>query len=726
MVQDSRHASPHLSVDPEGMARIVFDAPDRSANVLTEQVMGWLADLIGEVREEIDKGRVRGLLVASGKSGTFIVGADIDALAAIEDPDEGVRAARTGQAVYREIEQLPVPTVCAVDGVCMGGGTELALACRYRLASDHPKTRFALPEVQLGILPAWGGTTRLPRLLGLQAALDLLLTGKSVDPRKARRIGLVEDVLPHEGFLDRASDFLLDRVQKGPVASGARRGLGTRLLEDTAPGRKVILSAARRKVLERTGGNYPAPLRILEVLRYSLGRPVERAFEMEATAAGELLVSPVSKNLVHVFRLRERARKGTGVDREVEAKRVDRIGVVGAGVMGGGIAQLAASHGIGVRIKDVQHEPISHALRHAEKLFEKAVDRGKLDEREASQAKERISGGLDYSGFGQVDLVVEAVVERMDVKRSVFGELERETPVHCVLASNTSSLSITELARDLERPGRTLGMHYFNPVHKMPLVEVVRGEETRDEAVATVYALALRMGKVPVVVKDGPGFLVNRVLGPYLNEAGYLLAEGVPVEEIDGAAKEFGMPMGPLRLIDEVGVDVMRHAGDVLHAAFGERLEPAPPLVALGESDRLGRKGGKGFYRFENDREVGVDPTVYDLLGTTVPERRRNPLEVEIWARLLLPMINEAAHLLSEGIATSAADVDLAMVMGTGFPPFRGGLLRYADEVHPRVLVERLEQYRETLGERFAPASGLERLAREDQGFYRAYPAEVG
>ncbi len=725
MVQDTQSTSPTLSVDAEGIARITFDAPDRSANILTEAVMTRLSETVRQLREEADAGRVRGVLIVSAKPGSFIVGADIDVLASVEDPDEGMRAARLGQDVYMALEKLPIPTVAAIDGVCMGGGTELALACRYRLASDHPKTRLALPEVQLGILPAWGGTTRIPRLIGLRAALDLLLTGKAVDGRKAKRLGLVEAVLPHEGFPERAMEFLLARVEGGPIRTGARRGIGLRLLEDTAPGRKVVLAAARRKVMKRTGGNYPAPLKILEVLRYSLGRPVERALEMEATAAGELLISPVSKNLVHVFRLREGARKGTGVQGKVEAKEISELGVVGAGVMGGGIAQLAAFHGIRVRVKDVRHEPVAQALRHADALFEKAIEKRMLERREARQAMERISGGVDYSGFGQVDLVVEAVVEEPEVKHAVFRELEAETGGGCVLTSNTSSLSITEMAEDLADPGRLLGMHFFNPVHKMPLVEVVRGDRTRDEAVATVYALALRMGKVPVVVRDGPGFLVNRLLGPYLNEAGYLLWEGASIDVIDDAAKGFGMPMGPLRLVDEVGVDVTRHAGDVLHRSFGERFTPAPPLVAIGESGRLGRKGGKGFYRYEGGREAGVDPSVYEDLGDLSSSRREDPPDIELWARLLLPMINEAARVLSDEVASSAADVDLAMVMGTGFPPFRGGLLRYADEVHPRVLVERLQRYEEALGPRFAPAPALERLAREDRSFYEAFPTRA-
>jgi len=716
--------SPHLTIDEAGIAEVRFDDPDRSANVLRADVLASLGKILGRLHEGAREGRVHGVLVTSGKSGSFIVGADVEAIGKIDSPDEGVEAARAGQRLYLELERLPVPTVAAIHGTCLGGGTELALACRYRLASDHPSTRIGLPEVQLGILPAWGGTTRLPRLIGLRAALDLLLTGKQVDARKAKRIGLVEAVFPHAAFPDHAREFLRRRIQDGRVPTGARRGLGARLIEDTAPGRRVAIGIAARKVKERTGDRYPAPLRILDVVRASMGRSVEDALEIEARAAGELLASPVSKNLLHVFHLREAARKGTGVTGSVKPGEIGAIGIVGAGVMGGGIAQLAAAKEIRVRLKDVRHEAVGLALRHADQRFRESVSRRRLSRREAAQAMDRISGGVDYAGFRELDLVVEAVVEKLDVKRTVLAEVEGRVTSSCILATNTSSLSVTEMAEALDKPERFLGMHFFNPVHRMPLVEVVRGERTSDMAVATVYALALRLGKVPVVVGDGPGFLVNRILGPYLNEAGHLLQDGVSVQEVDRVALEFGMPMGPLRLIDEIGVDVMGHAGAVLHAAFGDRLAPSRTLTVLGESGRTGKKGGAGFYRHEEGKEAEVDPEIPGLLGLGGRREGGGPSPEEIRDRLVLSMVNEAARILEDGIAESAADVDLAMIMGTGFPPFRGGLLRLADESHPRSLVERIERYQGELGSRFEPAPLLARLAREDRGFYDAFPAD--
>ncbi len=721
MTPDPQQAtrSPRLEIDDERIGWVVFDDPDRPLNIFTPAVMEGLGEVLEEVEELGRQGRLRSVVFWSGKPDSFFAGADVSEIAAIESPEEGAMGSRRGQAVFARIEAIGIPTIAAIHGVCVGGGLELALACDYRLASDHDKTRLGLPEILLGILPAWGVTTRLPGLVGLRKALDLILSGKNLDPARARRAGLVDVVLPWPIFRDAVSGFARDRAD-GKETARRKGGLGGRLLDGTRPGQRLVLRQARKQVMRRTRGHYPAPLKVLEVVSASLGKPWARRFELEALAAGELIASSVSKNLIHVFHLREAARKGPRLPQASPAT-VRRIGVVGAGVMGGGIAQLAAHRGIDVRIKDIRHAAVTGALQHARSLFDGLVRRKRLDRREADQRMDRISAGLDWAGFATADLVVEAVVERMEVKRSVLAELEGVASEECVLTSNTSTLSIDGMAEALGRRDRFCGMHFFNPVHKMPLVEIIRGRRTADRTVATVYGLAVALGKVPVVVKDGPGFLVNRILGPYLNEACYLLAEGASIEAIDEAALDFGMPMGPLRLIDEIGIDVAGHAGAVLHEAFGERMAPAPPLAKLGESGRLGRKGGSGFYRYEKDREKGPDPEIYPLLAPTVPAERSPKDRREIRARLVLSMMNEAALVLEDGIVERAADVDLAMIMGTGFPPFRGGLLRYADQVHARVLVERLNGYRESLGARFEPAPVLLRLAREGRTFYQEF-----
>jgi 3-hydroxyacyl-CoA dehydrogenase / enoyl-CoA hydratase / 3-hydroxybutyryl-CoA epimerase len=719
--------SPHFQADAHGIGWITFDDPDRSLNVLTEPVMRRFGETLDEARASAREGRIRVLVVRSGKPTSFIAGADIDAIASLEDPAEAEAKIRMGQAVFTDLAAMSIPTVAAVHGVCVGGGLELALACRHRLLSDSKRTSVQFPEVMLGILPAWGGTTRLPRLIGLQASLDMLLTGRKRDARAAKRMGIADEVLPADLFDAKVRERALELAGRAH-AEGTRSGPGgilRRAVDGTAAGRAVVLAVARREVMSTTGGHYPAPLRILDILKKHGGGSVEESLVAEARAAAELVVSPVCKNLVHVYFLREAARKGTGVPHaDVAPQSVGVLGVLGAGVMGGGIAHLAAQNDVRVYMKDIRHEAVTGGLRHARSRFDRAVERRRLGPREAQRGMELIAGGLDYHGIGPADLVVEAVVERMDVKRQVLAEAEQHVSPACVIATNTSSLSVDEMAKALASPARFCGMHFFNPVDRMPLVEVVRGAATSDEAVATVYAFALRLGKVPVVVGDGPGFLVNRILGPYLNEAGFLLGDGAAIDRIDGIAKEFGMPMGPLRLIDEVGIDVSRHAGAALHEALGDRLSPSPALVALGNTQRLGKKGGSGFYRYDKGRDDGIDETIYEELGSVIPPRRDVP-EREIRMRLLVAMINEAARLLDEGIAGSAGDVDLAMIMGTGFPPFRGGLLRFADTLHPRSLVEHARELQGAHGDRFEPAPLLERLATEDRGFYEAFPGPV-
>jgi 3-hydroxyacyl-CoA dehydrogenase/enoyl-CoA hydratase/3-hydroxybutyryl-CoA epimerase len=714
--------TPAFEVDARGIGWITFDDPERKVNVLTEEVMRRLSDVAGEAAQAARGGHVKAIVVRSGKPDSFIAGADVDAIAALEDPTEAQEKVRRGQEVYSRVAALPVPTVAAVHGVCVGGGTELALACRHRVLSDSRKTRVGLPEVQLGILPAWGGTTRLPRLVGLQAALDMLLTGHLVDARTARRIGFAGDVVPAELFLETVADLALGLATGAVVPSPPRRGAVTRLMDGTALGRRVVLAAAKKRVRQSTGGHYPAPLRILEVLRDHSSGAVEASLDAEARAAAELIVSAECKNLIHVFHLREAAKKGPPLtDPSARAAPVDAMAVLGAGVMGGGIAHVAASRGVRVRMKDIRHDAVTGALRHARELFDNAVGRHRLTPREAAQRMELIAGGLDWTGFAAAGLVVEAVVERMDVKRAVLAETESKVSASCVLVTNTSSLSVDAMAVALRAPGRFCGMHFFNPVDRMPLVEVVRGARTSDATVATVCALALTLDKVPVVVHDGPGFVVNRILGPYLNEAGYLLGDGATIQEIDAGAKAFGMPMGPLRLIDEVGIDVATHAGAALHETLGERLAPAPALQALAATGRLGRKGGRGFYVYEKGKEKGVDDAVYAELGASVPATRGGVDEQRVRRRLVGQMINEAARVLEEGVVDRAADVDLAMIMGTGFPPFRGGLLRFADTLHPRGVLDRIEALHKQYGTRFTPAPLIEELARTDRLFYDAF-----
>jgi len=715
--------SPTFEIDSDGIGWITFDDPERSLNVLAEPVMRRFAEMLDDARAAGREGQVKVVVIRSGKPGSFIVGADVDEIAAIEDPSEAEQKIRLGQAILNDVETLPVPTVAAIHGTCLGGGVEVALACTHRLLSDAKKTKIGLPEVMLGILPTWGGTTRLPRLVGLQAALDLLLTGKQIDARKAQRIGFAAEVYPEHIFQEMVGDFAQNAPERPRAGSQRKANLVTRLLDGTALGRKLVLRTARKRVLSSTGGHYPAPLRILDILDKHQTGPLEQSLTAEASLAAELVVSAVSKNLVHVFHMREAARRGTSATSGDSTPRtVTNLGVLGAGIMGGGIAQLAAYNDVRVYMKDIRHDAVTGGLQHARQLFDKAVKRRKLSTREARQCMEIVTGGLEYHGLSAAELVVEAVVERMDVKRAVLRETEQNVDAACVLATNTSSLSVDEMADALERPERFCGMHFFNPVHRMPLVEVIRGSATDAVSIATVYAFALKLGKIPVVVGDGPGFLVNRILGPYLNEAGFLLGDGASVGQIDAQAKQFGMPMGPLRLIDEVGIDVSAHAGAALREGLGDRLTPSPALVALGETERLGRKGGRGFYLYDQKgREREIDESVYADLGASVPKERRKFRDRDIRARLVVQMINEAARALDQGIVRTAAEVDLAMIMGTGFPPFRGGLLRFADSLHPKGVLDRTRELETKHGARFEAADLLVELATSDRTFYEAF-----
>ena len=715
-------ANPIFQVDADSIGWITFDDPKRKLNVLSEDVMRDLAEALNQAHAAEREGLIQALVIQSGKIRSFIAGADVHEITKLKDPLEAEQKIKLGQTIYGELENLSVPTIAAIHGICLGGGTEIALTCQRRVLSDSKTTKIGLPEVTLGILPALGGTTRLPRLVGLQASLELLLTGKQIGSQKAQEIGFAQEVFPEALFERMVRGFALDAVELQPRTSRRKKKLLSRILDDTLLGRKIVLSMARKRVTTQTGGHFPAPLRILDILDEHLNGSISRSLAAEARLGAELIVSSVSKNLLHVFHTREATRKGNGADaKETDSNTVHVLGVLGAGIMGGGISQLAAYNGVSVYMKDIHHNAITSGLRHAQALFHKATQRKKLSRRQANQLMELISGGLEYYGISSAHVIIEAVAEQMDVKKLVLRETEEFVRDDCIITTNTSSLSVDKLAEDLSQPDRFCGMHFFNPVHRMPLVEIVRGRDSSEETIASVYAFALQLGKVPVVVDNGPGFLVNRVLGPYLNEAGFLLEDGASIQQIDAAAREFGMPVGPLRLIDEIGFDISSHAGVSLHKAFGERLNPSLALIALSETDRLGKKGGQGFYQYEKGRSKKPDESIYGELQIPVPAEPQKFSDQEIRARLVLQMINEATHALQDGIVQRADQVDLALIMGTGFPPFRGGLLRFADTLHPRSILYHIRKLEEVYGTRFTPAPLLIDLAERDRTFYQAF-----
>jgi len=703
-----------LEVDQAQIARITFDLPESPVNLLSSEVMRRLDQNLSALESRIATGRVAAVVVRSGKPGTFIAGANVAEIAGLRDAAQATAKSREGQRIFDRLARLRVPTVAAIDGVCLGGGTELILACDFRIASDRPATRIGLPEVKLGILPGFGGSIRLPRVCGLQAALDLMLTGKAVRPRAAKRIGLVDRIAPTDRFDASVAEFVGELVvsARERPRTARRRSLADRLLEGTAPGRRLLLTLARRRVTGQTKGFYPAPLRILDVIEETFGLPVDRALEIEARALGELATSEESRSLVRVFQLSQAAKKALSPDR-LEARRpVRKAAVLGAGVMGGAIAEAIAAVDVPVLLKDIDQGALDAGLRHASDLLGKAAKKKVFGEDEAGLKFALISGTLTYDDFADVDLAVEAIVERMPIKQQVLREAEEHLDHGAVFATNTSSLSVTKLASAAEHPQRVVGLHFFNPVHRMPLVEVIRTEQTSDEALATTFAFALQLGKTPVIVADRPGFLVNRLLAPYLNETGFLLDEGVGIGPLDAALSAFGMPMGPCRLLDEIGFDIAGHAGHEMASAFGERMRPSGALDRLRDTGRLGKKNGRGFYLYEGGRQKKIDPAAEALFpsgdGVGPGEMRR---------RCLYSMVNEAARALEERVVASADDVDLAMIMGTGFPPFRGGLLRWADREGIPGIVEALGEFEERLGARFAVSSLLKAMAREGQTF---------
>lgn len=698
---------------------IVFDAPNSKANTLGTPVMLRLFELLVEVEKDSQLGA---LVLLSKKPTIFIAGADIAEIQKLSESGDAAESLMKLQSVFTFLENLPIPSIAAVHGACMGGGTELTLACDYRIVSDAPETKIALPEVQLGVIPGWGGTQRLPRLIGLEKGLDLILSGRAIDSRNAKKYGYADRVAAKEFLEEKAiawAEELSKTRAKRPKASpnAEKLSLQEKVLTTVPGGRWIIFDQAKKKLLEKTKGHYPAPLKALEVVRKTYGGDLEQGLKVEANAFAEVVVTPECKNLVNLFFLNEKVKKDKGTSAKVTSKEIKHAAVLGAGVMGGGIAQLLAAKRVRVRMKDINWGAVSKGYQAAYKIFKKQLERRKMKRNELDNLMEMIEGTTSYAGFKKLDLVIEAVVEDLGIKQKVFAELDKLVPGDAILASNTSSLSVTSMAEACQRRNRVVGLHFFNPVDKMPLVEVIRARETSDETIATMVAFSKKLGKTPIVVKDAPGFVVNRILGPYLNEAVMLMAEGVSVAEIDSTMEKFGMPMGPCALLDEVGLDVGVKVSKVLYGAFGERMKP-PPLMDLVATDgRLGKKNGKGIYLYEkNGKRKGEDPTLLSKVSVKKKDPSLTPEIIE--KRMVYIMVNEAARIVEEEVVREVSDVDVGMIFGTGFAPFRGGLLRHADTVGIDSIVSDLEIFARNYGTRFQPCNYLQQLSVGGKKFY--------
>ena len=700
----------------DGIGIVVFDSPGESVNIISRSVKNEFIALFDRLENDPT---IRAAVLMSGKPDAFIAGADIEEFLEWRTAAQAESVSREGHALLDRLENLRTPVVAAIHGACLGGGLETSLACAWRIATDHPKTLLALPEVQIGLFPAAGGTQRLPRIVGLQAALDMILTGKNVRAKKALQIGLVHDLV-HPAIL---RDIAIQRAKE--LADGSRKrnervrpgGVKNLLLDDNPVGRSIVFKKAREEVEQKTRGNYPAPFAALDAVAASYhGR--EHGFREEARLFGEMAMTPQCRELIFIFFATTALKKET-IPGASSPAEVRRLGILGAGFMGSGIASVAVQHGTMVRLKDADLTRVGKGIAAVRDVLRERLTRKQITRQQMADQLLRAGGTIDYSGFSNVDLVIEAVFEDLAVKHQVVQEVEAEIPGYAVVASNTSTIPIARIAEASTRPERLLGMHFFSPVHRMPLLEVIPTKQTSPDVIGTAVAWGRSIGKTVIVVGDAPGFYVNRILAPYLNEAGALLDAGASIEMIDQAMEQFGFPVGPLTLLDEVGLDIAAKSGAILHEAFGERLAPAPAMRAVVNAGRFGRKGKLGFYRYDDDGKKGpADVSIYPLLANPV----RSPFTAEeIQQRCALALVNEAAKTLEEGIVRQPRDGDIGAVFGIGFPPFRGGPFRWIDAQGVAKVVDALEDLAARFAPRFTPSELLVSMARRGE---RLYPPE--
>jgi 3-hydroxyacyl-CoA dehydrogenase/enoyl-CoA hydratase/3-hydroxybutyryl-CoA epimerase len=701
-----------LQIRDDQIGVITMDIAGESMNVLKAAFADEISSLLADIKAN---SQLKGLVFISGKPDSFIAGADISMLDGCKTAEEAQAIGRMGQQMFDQLEQLPIPLVAAIHGPCLGGGLELAMACHARVASNDSKTVLGLPEVQLGLLPGSGGTQRLPRLVGLQKALDMILTGKQLRAAQAKKAGLVDEVVANSILLEAA----VKRALKGkPQRGQPKLNLVGTALERTPFGRNILFSQARKQTLQKTQGNYPAPLKILDVIKTGVDSGMQAGLAAEAKAFGELCMTKESAALRSLFFATTQMKKESGAG-DTKPNKVRKAAVLGGGLMGGGIANVTATKaGIPVRIKDINEQGISNALKYSYSLLEKKFKRRFISKAEMQKQLLLITGTTDYSGFHDADIVVEAVFEDLVLKQQMVADIEQHCADSTVFASNTSSLPIGQIAAKAARPENVIGLHYFSPVDKMPLVEVIAHEATSAQTIATTVAFARKQGKTPIVVKDGAGFYVNRILALYMNEAANILLEGEPVEKIDKALVKFGFPVGPVTLLDEVGIDVGAKISPILTTELGERFAAPAAFDKLLADGRKGKKTEKGFYLYGKNGKKGkklVDESVYSVLGVT-PAPRLNSDEIS--NRCVVQMLNEAVRCLDEGIIASARDGDIGAIFGIGFPPFLGGPFRYIDQLGAANLVAQLRNLESRFGSRFAPAPLLVTLAEQQQRFY--------
>ncbi|HFQ5402109.1 TPA: fatty acid oxidation complex subunit alpha FadJ [Vibrio vulnificus] len=696
----------NLKIDEQNIAWLGIDVPNEKMNTLQAAFADEMKAIFAQLK---DSSGLKGLIVHSLKPDNFVAGADVRMLEACKTAPEAEALARQGQELFQQLSDLPYPVVAAIHGPCLGGGLELALACDFRVCSDDDATRLGLPEVQLGLLPGSGGAQRLPRLIGLLPSLDLILTGKQLRAKKAKKLGVVDACVPQTILLDVAKQF----VEKGKKRAKQKVTTKEKLLSGSGLGRKFVFEQAAKKTHEKTRGNYPATVAILQVIQHGLEKGMKQGLELEAKRFGELVMSNESKALRSIFFATTEMKKETGS--EAKPSKVGMVGVLGGGLMGAGISHVSVAKAkVPVRIKDVSNDGVLNALKYNYKLFDKQRKRRILSKAQLQSKMLQLSGGTDFTSFNRTDVVIEAVFEDLSLKQQMVADIEANAKPETIFATNTSSLPIHKIAEKAQRPENIVGLHYFSPVEKMPLVEVIPHESTSEETIATVVALAKKQGKTPIVVKDQAGFYVNRILAPYMNESAHILLANEPIDKIDTALLDFGFPVGPITLLDEVGVDIGAKIMPILVAELGARFKGPDVFDVLLNDGRKGRKSGKGFYTYKGKKKE-VDKSVYKLLKLT-PESKLSDNDIAL--RCVLPMLNEAVRCLDDGIIRSPRDGDIGAIFGIGFPPFLGGPFRYMDQFGLKELVEKMNQFAEKYGDRFAPCDGLLTRAGEGRRFY--------
>ncbi|MGA9751346.1 MAG: 3-hydroxyacyl-CoA dehydrogenase NAD-binding domain-containing protein [Acidobacteriota bacterium] len=696
---------------PDGVAVLTFDNPKGKVNILSPEVVEEFRGVIDDI--ECDPG-VKACVLVSAKPDNFIAGADLKFFLSIRDPAVGERFSREGHALLDRVAGSSKPTVAAIAGLALGGGLEVALACSYRLAADDPKVVLGLPEVQLGLLPAGGGTVRLPRLVGLPAALPMMLTGQRVRARKALKMGLVDALTSPGGIEETAIRTALGLLDGSIQRSQRKRPWMEKLLE-SPPGRILLFRQAHKSVLAKTRGLYPSPLSILDCVRTGYAKGPAAGYDRESVLFGQLVAGPECKALIGLFEATTELKKPLDA---TPPRPVGRLAVLGAGFMGSGIAAVSLELAP-VVVRDLSQKALDGCARGVYSGLSKRVKSGAISRFERDRLFARLHLTQEAEALRRADLVIEAVFEDLELKRKVLAEVEALVPAECVFASNTSALPIAAIAEKALHPERVLGMHYFSPVPKMPLLELVVAEKTAPWAVATARAFAVKQGKTAIVVEDGPGFYTTRILSPFLNEAVLLLEEGARMEALDSALRDFGYPVGPVTLLDEVGIDVGAHVAKELGPVYAHRgLGASDALPRLFEAGYQGRKNGLGFYVYPSRGKKGrkrPNAEVYGLLGGAP----RRPMDRKAMAeRLALLMANEAVHCLQEGVLSCPRDGDVGAVFGLGFPPFRGGPFRYLDALGARQAVDQYEALAKLHGQRFTPAPLLSEMAKSGKKFY--------